>query len=236
MSQRRMTITVGRGGQRKATLTSSQIYSDRLGGPPSNRKRSVLERLGGSSSNVVSTGWQMDSKRQRQDSGWKQNSFEDDDDDDDWMPRSTYKNDLRYKLNQKNLHRSGQPANGSFSTVRDLCEKLSGPVPPPKRVAAVEVRKQPSASMKGLPGATLISASNPLATRINPIQKTPVRIEELTITSLLQSLGLSKYLITFQAEEVDMTALRHMGDDDLKELGVPMGPRKKILMALASHK
>lgn len=59
--------------------------------------------------------------------------------------------------------------------------------------------------------------------------------EELTVTSLLQSLGLSKYVIIFQAEEVDMTILRHMRDDDLKELGIPMGPRKKILLALLSN-
>ncbi|KAF3796591.1 hypothetical protein EJ110_NYTH01699, partial [Nymphaea thermarum] len=55
---------------------------------------------------------------------------------------------------------------------------------------------------------------------------------EHTVTSLLHSLGLSKYAILFQAEEVDMTALRQMGDTDLKELGIPMGPRKKILLAL----
>lgn len=59
--------------------------------------------------------------------------------------------------------------------------------------------------------------------------------EELTVASLLQSLGLSKYVIIFQAEEVDMTILRHMRDDDLKELGIPMGPRKKILLALLSN-
>lgn len=51
----------------------------------------------------------------------------------------------------------------------------------------------------------------------------------------LQSLGLEKYLITFQAEEVDMTALVHMNDEDLKALGIPMGPRKKILLALESR-
>ncbi|KAJ6835938.1 ankyrin repeat and SAM domain-containing protein 6-like isoform X2 [Iris pallida] len=55
-----------------------------------------------------------------------------------------------------------------------------------------------------------------------------------SVDGLLQSLGLQKYLITFQAEEVDMTALMHMTDDDLKALGIPMGPRKKILLALES--
>lgn len=57
-------------------------------------------------------------------------------------------------------------------------------------------------------------------------------VEPLNVASLLHSLGLGKYAITFQAEEVDMTALKQMSDKDLKELGIPMGPRKKILLAL----
>ncbi|XP_058112121.1 uncharacterized protein LOC131255430 isoform X2 [Magnolia sinica] len=56
--------------------------------------------------------------------------------------------------------------------------------------------------------------------------------EPLSVAGLLHSLGLGKYSILFQAEEVDMTALKQMGDNDLKELGIPMGPRKKILLAL----
>ncbi|XP_074295961.1 uncharacterized protein LOC141623703 [Silene latifolia] len=53
-----------------------------------------------------------------------------------------------------------------------------------------------------------------------------------TVDSLLQSLGLEKYAIYFKAEEVDMNALRQLGDSDLKDLGIPMGPRKKILQAV----
>ncbi|KAF7829388.1 SEC23-interacting protein [Senna tora] len=66
-----------------------------------------------------------------------------------------------------------------------------------------------------------------------------------TVDGLLHSLGLGKYAIIFKAEEVlnlavmlyidmqvDMAALKQMGENDLKELGIPMGPRKKILLAL----
>ncbi|KAJ9677640.1 hypothetical protein PVL29_022560 [Vitis rotundifolia] len=60
-------------------------------------------------------------------------------------------------------------------------------------------------------------------------------VEPLTVASFLHSLGLEKYIILFQAEEVDMTALKQMRDNDLKELGIPMGPRKKILLALSPH-
>ncbi|KAF2325386.1 hypothetical protein P3X46_003026 [Hevea brasiliensis] len=56
--------------------------------------------------------------------------------------------------------------------------------------------------------------------------------EQQTVEGLLHSLGLGKYAILFKAEEVDMTALKQMGESDLKELGIPMGPRKKILLAL----
>ncbi|XP_034706836.1 uncharacterized protein LOC117930337 isoform X2 [Vitis riparia] len=59
--------------------------------------------------------------------------------------------------------------------------------------------------------------------------------EPVNVSSLLHSLGLEKYVINFQAEEVDMTALKQMGDNDLKEMGIPMGPRKKILLALLSR-
>lgn len=60
-------------------------------------------------------------------------------------------------------------------------------------------------------------------------------VESVTVDGLLQSLGLGKYNIHFRAEEVDMTALKQMGDKDLKEMGIPMGPRKKILLALLPH-
>ncbi|KAJ9172096.1 hypothetical protein P3X46_015379 [Hevea brasiliensis] len=59
--------------------------------------------------------------------------------------------------------------------------------------------------------------------------------EQQTVESLLHSLGLGKYAIIFKAEEVDMTALKQMRENDLKELGIPMGPRKKILLALPAR-
>jgi hypothetical protein len=66
--------------------------------------------------------------------------------------------------------------------------------------------------------------------------KAPVMTEvPLTVSGLLNSLGLEKYGVLFQAEEVDMAALRQMGESDLKDMGVPMGPRKKILLALGPN-
>ncbi|RVX10439.1 hypothetical protein CK203_017059 [Vitis vinifera] len=54
------------------------------------------------------------------------------------------------------------------------------------------------------------------------IQKYDDGDEQPTVDSLLHSLGLGKYAIYFKAEEVDMAALKQMGEHDLKELGIPM--------------
>ncbi|XP_020271208.1 uncharacterized protein LOC109846387 isoform X1 [Asparagus officinalis] len=62
------------------------------------------------------------------------------------------------------------------------------------------------------------------------------RIMRLTVETFLEKLGLSKYLATFKAEEIDMYAMRHMNEDDLKAIGLPMGPRKKILHSLSRLK
>lgn len=64
----------------------------------------------------------------------------------------------------------------------------------------------------------------------------PKESQPLTVSSWLHSLGLGKYSINFQAEEVDMAVLRQMGEVDLKDLGIPMGPRKKILHALLARR
>src|SRR6185436_9486238 len=55
------------------------------------------------------------------------------------------------------------------------------------------------------------------------------------IDAWLARLGLTKYAETFAAHEVDFEALRHLSEYDLKELGLPLGPRRKILAALAQN-
>lgn len=239
MSQPRVTVTVGRGGQRSATISSGRMYSDRNGGASESRKRSVKDRLGGSSRNVSPNDYQMSNKRQRQEASWKQRVYEDDEDED--IMSSSIQNvqnprqDLRYKLDQKNSLRSRQFSNGSSIVGNDLRERISGPLHPPQGQRVV-VRRHPSLPLKGMPVIGALPPPTTIASRVKTVQKVSVAIEQPTVATLLQSLGLGKYSITFQAEEVDMTALRNMNDDDLKELGLPMGPRKKILLALSSRK
>jgi class 3 adenylate cyclase/tetratricopeptide (TPR) repeat protein len=52
------------------------------------------------------------------------------------------------------------------------------------------------------------------------------------ISNWLDALGLSKYSDTFLENEVDVRDLPGLTDGDLKELGLPLGPRRRILMAI----
>ncbi len=54
------------------------------------------------------------------------------------------------------------------------------------------------------------------------------------VASWLARLGLQKYIEAFSANEIDFDSLRHLGEDDLKELGLPLGPRRKVLAAIAA--
>ncbi|KAK3251567.1 hypothetical protein CYMTET_39086 [Cymbomonas tetramitiformis] len=53
-----------------------------------------------------------------------------------------------------------------------------------------------------------------------------------SLPEFLRSLELSKYLAVLKQEEIDLQALRHMSDEDLQSLDIPMGPRKKLLGAI----
>ena len=53
------------------------------------------------------------------------------------------------------------------------------------------------------------------------------------IVAWLDRLGLSKYASVFVDSDVDLEVLRKLSEADLRELGLPLGARKKILQALA---
>lgn len=50
----------------------------------------------------------------------------------------------------------------------------------------------------------------------------------------LEDLGLGKYVETFEAAEIQVDVLPHLTEADLKDLGLPLGPRRRILSALAT--
>ncbi|XP_039000919.1 ankyrin repeat and SAM domain-containing protein 4B-like [Hibiscus syriacus] len=143
--------------------------------------------------------------------------------------------DLRSKLQRKSLQNVSQSGRGTLSGVRDLREKLSGTMntqpinadPPTQKVKVAQPARKSVAVETPEPEPK--GAANTTA-RKKAKQNTDTSVE-----GFLQSLGLEKYAITFQAEEVDMAALVHMTDEDLKVLGIPMGPRKKIILELESR-
>ncbi|KAH1092008.1 hypothetical protein J1N35_019265 [Gossypium stocksii] len=97
----------------------------------------------------------------------------------------------------------------------------------------------PSRESGLMPGRGKAITSMPIthAAPMSSIMQIKPRVDEepFAVVTLLNSLGLGKYAIHFTAEEVDITALRQMGDRDLRELGIPMGPRKKLLLALRPY-
>ena len=46
-------------------------------------------------------------------------------------------------------------------------------------------------------------------------------------------LGMSEYAQLFAENDIDVPVLRHLTDQDLKELGISLGHRRKLLAAIA---
>ena len=55
------------------------------------------------------------------------------------------------------------------------------------------------------------------------------------ISDWLEKLGLGQYARTFAENEIDVSVLPHLTDQDLKDMGVPLGPRRKILAAISKN-
>lgn len=210
------------------------MYADRVedGG-----KRSIKDRLTGNTFEV-SGRRQITGKRQRSDDDdkWEHDLYRDNEP--QISNRTVGSRDLRLKLQRKASQQANQSGNGSHLGIRDLREKLSGvsyqqavkdDIQRPKPKTVVPQVNKPA--QKGI----IVENPEPETKRVaSTAQRKKSHQKTESVDSFLQSLGLDKYSITFQAEEVDMTALMHMTDADLKAVGVPMGPRKKILSALES--
>jgi class 3 adenylate cyclase/tetratricopeptide (TPR) repeat protein len=53
------------------------------------------------------------------------------------------------------------------------------------------------------------------------------------ISEWLEDLGLGKYADAFAENEIDLDALPHVTEDDLREIGIALGARRKLLAAIA---
>ena len=54
------------------------------------------------------------------------------------------------------------------------------------------------------------------------------------ISDWLEELGMSEYAERFSENKIDVSVLRHLTDQDLKDIGVPLGHRRKMLAAITS--
>src|SRR5262249_41500598 len=59
------------------------------------------------------------------------------------------------------------------------------------------------------------------------------RIGMPEIAHWLKTLGMSEYAQRFAENGIDISVLRHLTDQDLKDIGVLLGHRRKILAAIA---
>ncbi|MGI9364668.1 MAG: SAM domain-containing protein, partial [Rhizobiaceae bacterium] len=56
------------------------------------------------------------------------------------------------------------------------------------------------------------------------------------IADWLNSLKLGTLIDVFEDQQIDLEAARELSEADLKELDIPMGPRKKLLRAIDTLK
>ncbi|MCE2055757.1 hypothetical protein HAX54_043349 [Datura stramonium] len=211
------------------------MYADRVDAVT---RRSIKERINGNADDDSGRRRKISGKRHREeDDKWVHDLYEPHE-----LQGSNQRvgtKDLRLKLQRRSIQQATQIIKGSLSGgTRDLREKLSGTVysqtvktdAPKTKLNAIPEESQPAKrSVKA--EAPALDTKN-VARKV--LKKKSQRKVE-SVDSFLQALGLEKYAITFQAEEVDMAALVHMTDVDLKAMGIPMGPRKKILLALDSE-
>lgn len=56
----------------------------------------------------------------------------------------------------------------------------------------------------------------------------------MDVMAWLRDLGLDRYETTFRDNEIDWEVLPELSEADLEKLGLPLGPRKKLLKAIAA--
>ncbi|CAI0455577.1 unnamed protein product [Linum tenue] len=120
---------------------------------------------------------------------------------------------------------------GDLSSSENLIRNVGVQNAPPPR--SWLTGSSPLIPVKHAPPQTSCAAVPRVAHTLGTTQHISQKLHEhVTVADFLHSLELGKYCISFQAEEVDMAVLKQMGEKDLKDMGIPMGPRKKILLAL----
>ncbi|CAO2184385.1 unnamed protein product [Urochloa humidicola] len=187
------------------------MYADRNSG----RKRSVRDRLG---SGGGSRSRSDDAKRFRRDDGtWRRELYKDS----GVTQTSSEPTSRNLQSNKKSQ------VEQRIEVPKPVRESVNGDRP---------VQKRDPPPTAAPPVIKKVSAPAPMPAPAPPPPQQSQEKVDASLESFLKSLELEKYLINFQADEVDMKAMAYMNEEDMKLLGIPMGPRKKILSALAHKK
>jgi len=108
---------------------------------------------------------------------------------------------------------------------RGALRSLSRPGPATRRQRAIELEAE------GVRPPKVSRTSPPMTPQRSPPSSSEAR-RSAALDDLLQSLGLGKYVERLRAEEVDLAALRLLSERDLADLGLPLGPRRKLQAAI----
>ena len=98
-----------------------------------------------------------------------------------------------------------------------------------------EAMKKPSRAGGGKPAKARSRRSPRLKRNIQSKATTPRSAATQQLGEWLGILGMSEYVECFAENDIDLSVIPHLTDHDLKELGVSLGHRRKMLAAIAER-
>ncbi|KAL4179067.1 hypothetical protein AMTRI_Chr13g118210 [Amborella trichopoda] len=136
----------------------------------------------------------------------------------------------RQDVSGKSIQEESQHAYGK-ATDQDLRRKLlQMEVPQSSKINS-------QSNVSGMPDKRLSTTKNPFSDATPTVAPDVKGRSDAELKKPTAQIA-SKPVTTEHKKQVivDMIALKHMNEADFKEMGLPMGPRKKILLALSSLK
>jgi len=97
-------------------------------------------------------------------------------------------------------------------------------------LAAPSLRPPPNEASRRSCGVTAVASLDQLLYHALPQNREGKQVA--TIAEWLASLGMSEYAQRFAENDIETSVLRHLTDQDLKELGISVGHRRKMLAAI----
>ena len=134
--------------------------------------------------------------------------------------------------------RKSLPAN-SFSEAEDEYDSSNaGSYGKPESIGSagsLALRSATSSSGRGSAASTAAAAAEANCC-LQPPAAAAAANKYKAVVVFLTSLGLEEWISLFEDERIDACALYLIEEDDLIQMGIPTGPRKKILKALSERR